>query len=175
MILEGPDVRLNYEVIGEGSPVTLLHGFTQSGRSWHEVISLMPDGWRWILPDLRGHGATRVRSGAPYTMDACTADLELLWDSLGIARTLQALPIFQTGGPYLLRSIEPDQYIRLRRRFQGASDERLVHRRRALHHDRVHGYLLAWLDCEDVPYYDLLDVDLGLQSLLVNPAGHGRP
>ena len=87
MILEGPDVRLNYEVIGEGSPVTLLHGFTQSGRSWHEVISLMPDGWRWILPDLRGHGATRVRSGAPSTMDACTADLEMLWDSLGIART----------------------------------------------------------------------------------------
>jgi len=87
VILEGDDVRLNYEVIGEGSPVTLLHGFTQSGRSWHEVISLMPDGWQWILPDLRGHGATVVRPGAPYTMDACTADLEMLWDSIGISRT----------------------------------------------------------------------------------------
>jgi 2-succinyl-6-hydroxy-2,4-cyclohexadiene-1-carboxylate synthase len=87
VILEGKDVRLNYEVIGEGSPVTLLHGFTQSGRSWHEVISLMPKGWRWILPDLRGHGATRVKPGAPYTMEACAADLEMLWDNLGIART----------------------------------------------------------------------------------------
>jgi 2-succinyl-6-hydroxy-2,4-cyclohexadiene-1-carboxylate synthase len=86
-MLEGKDVRLNYEVIGEGTPVTMLHGFTQSGRSWHEVISLMPAGWKWVVPDLRGHGETRVRPGAPSTMDACTADLETLWEHLGIERT----------------------------------------------------------------------------------------
>jgi 2-succinyl-6-hydroxy-2,4-cyclohexadiene-1-carboxylate synthase len=86
-VLEGADVRLNYEVLGDGTPVTLLHGFTQSVRSWHEVISKMPEGWKWVLPDLRGHGDTRVRPGAPHTMDACTADLEMLWDHLGIVRT----------------------------------------------------------------------------------------
>ena len=86
-LLEGDDVRLNYEVIGEGTPVTLLHGFTQSGRSWREVISNLPDGWKWVVPDLRGHGETRVRPGAPHSMEACTADLEMLWDHLGIART----------------------------------------------------------------------------------------
>jgi len=87
VLLEGNDVRLNYEVIGEGSPVTLLHGFTQSGRSWREVISMMPDGWQWILPDLRGHGDTRVRPGSPHAMDACMADLVMLWDHLGISRS----------------------------------------------------------------------------------------
>lgn len=87
MLLEGNDVRLNYEVIGEGSPVTLLHGFTQSGRSWREVTSMMPDGWQWILPDLRGHGETRVRPGGPHAMDACIADLVMLWDHLGISRS----------------------------------------------------------------------------------------
>src|SRR6202521_4601224 len=86
VILEGADVRLNYEVIGEGTPVTLLHGFTQSARSWHEVISKMPQEWQWVLPDLRGHGDTSVRAGAPHTMDACAADLEMLWAHLGIAR-----------------------------------------------------------------------------------------
>ncbi len=86
-LLEGADVRLNYEVIGDGTPVTLLHGFTQSGRSWREVISKLPAGWKWVMPDVRGHGDTRVRPGAPYTMEACTADLEMLWDHLGIART----------------------------------------------------------------------------------------
>jgi 2-succinyl-6-hydroxy-2,4-cyclohexadiene-1-carboxylate synthase len=86
-VLEGADVRLNYEVIGEGTPVTLLHGFTQAGRSWHEVIAGLPPRWQWILPDLRGHGDTRVRPGAPHTMEACTADLEMMWDHLGIART----------------------------------------------------------------------------------------
>ena len=64
-LLEGSDVRLNYEVIGEGSPITLLHGFTQSGRSWNEVMSLMPSGWKWVVPDLRGHGETRVRPCRP--------------------------------------------------------------------------------------------------------------
>jgi len=86
-ILEGADVRLNYFVEGDGPAVTLLHGFTQSGRSWREVIATMPAGWRWIVPDLRGHGETRLRPGAPSTMDACTADLEMLWDHLGIDRT----------------------------------------------------------------------------------------
>src|SRR6267143_2979723 len=86
-ILEGADVRLNYFVEGDGPAATLLHGFTQSGRSWREVIATTPAGWRWIVPDLRGHGATRLQPGAPCTMDACTADLEMLWDHLGIART----------------------------------------------------------------------------------------
>ena len=87
MILEGADVRLNYFVEGEGTPVTLLHGFTQSGRSWQELIKTMPGGWRWIVPDLRGHGETRTRPGAPCTMDACLGDLEMLWDHLGVEHT----------------------------------------------------------------------------------------
>ena len=85
--MEGADVRLSYFESGEGTPVTLLHGFTQSGRSWQETISKMPAGWRWVVPDLRGHGETRLKPGAPCTMDACTSDLVLLWDHLGIERT----------------------------------------------------------------------------------------
>ena len=86
-IVEGADVRLNYFDSGEGTPVTLLHGFTQNARSWQELISKMPTGWRWVAPDLRGHGDTKIKPGAPCTMDACTQDLEMLWDQLGIART----------------------------------------------------------------------------------------
>ena len=86
-ILEGADVRLNYFVAGEGTPVTLLHGFTQSGRSWKEVITTMPQGWRSVVPDLRGHGETRTRPGMECTMDGCVADLEMLWDHLGVERT----------------------------------------------------------------------------------------
>jgi len=87
VILEGEDVRLSYFVTGEGTPVTLLHGFTQDGRSWLEVISRMPDGYMWIVPDLRGHGETRTSPGAPCSMDACTRDLETLWDHLGVEKT----------------------------------------------------------------------------------------
>src|SRR6266581_7086151 len=47
----------------------------------------MPEGWKWIVPDLRGHGATQTRRGAPCSMEACAADLETLWDELGVEQT----------------------------------------------------------------------------------------
>lgn len=80
-------MRLSYFVGGAGTPVTLLHGFTQSGRSWLELISKMPEGSQWIVPDLRGHGETQTPVGAPCSMDACARDLEMLWDNLGVAST----------------------------------------------------------------------------------------
>jgi 2-succinyl-6-hydroxy-2,4-cyclohexadiene-1-carboxylate synthase len=86
-ILDGPDVSLSYSIYGQGEPVTLLHGFTLSGRSWREVIGKMPAGWMWVVPDLRGHGDTRTAPGAPHTMDACASDLQMLWDHLGIRRS----------------------------------------------------------------------------------------
>jgi 2-succinyl-6-hydroxy-2,4-cyclohexadiene-1-carboxylate synthase len=112
-LVEGADVRLNYEVIGEGTPVTLLHGFTQAGRSWNEIISKMPDGWRWVVPDLRGHGDTGVPPGAPHTMDACTADLEMLWDHLGIAHS--HLVGYSMGGRLALHvaSTRPERILSL--------------------------------------------------------------
>lgn len=87
MILDVGDATLSYFVAGDGLPVTLLHGFTQSGRSWRELIGHMPPGHSWIVPDLRGHGETRLAPGARCSMDACTADLLALWDELGVERS----------------------------------------------------------------------------------------
>ena len=87
MILDVGDASLNYFVAGDGVPVTLLHGFTQSGRSWRELISKVPAGWMWIVPDLRGHGETQVCQGAECTMAACTEDLVKLWDALGVEKS----------------------------------------------------------------------------------------
>ena len=87
MILDVGDASLSYFAAGDGVPVTLLHGFTQSGRSWREVIGHMPEGFRWIVPDLRGHGETQIWRGAACTMDACTDDLVKLWDELNVEKT----------------------------------------------------------------------------------------
>jgi len=87
VILDVGDASLSYYVTGEGRPVTLLHGFTQSGRSWRELISKLPAGYRWIIPDLRGHGETQIWKGAECSMDACTADLVKLWDALDVERS----------------------------------------------------------------------------------------
>src|SRR5579871_2720089 len=85
--LEVADGVLHYETGGEGRPVTFLHGFTQSSRSWRELEGLLPAGWRWLAPDIRGHGQTRLRPGAPHTMDACLSDLEAIWAAEGVERT----------------------------------------------------------------------------------------
>lgn len=87
MILDAGDASLSYFVAGEGVPVTLLHGFTQSGRSWREVIGHMPAGFQWIVPDLRGHGETQIWRGATCSMDACTDDLVKLWDELSVEKS----------------------------------------------------------------------------------------
>ena len=39
------------------------------------------------MPDLRGHGQTQTRRDAACSMEACTGDLERLWDELGVDRT----------------------------------------------------------------------------------------
>jgi pimeloyl-ACP methyl ester carboxylesterase len=46
-------------VEGEGRPVVLLHGFPDSGRLWrNQVPALVDAGFRVIVPDLRGYGAS---------------------------------------------------------------------------------------------------------------------
>jgi 2-succinyl-6-hydroxy-2,4-cyclohexadiene-1-carboxylate synthase len=64
--------------------VTLLHGFTLTGESWAELVRHMPAGWRWLTPDVRGHGSAET---APCTMDDCLADLVAMWDHVGVERS----------------------------------------------------------------------------------------
>jgi pimeloyl-ACP methyl ester carboxylesterase len=58
-------LELAYEVTGppDGSPVLLLHGWPDAARGWRAVADrLHAQGWRTIMPDLRGSGRTRFRS-----------------------------------------------------------------------------------------------------------------
>jgi 2-succinyl-6-hydroxy-2,4-cyclohexadiene-1-carboxylate synthase len=56
--------------------LVLLHGFTNTGASWENVIQALPDSHRVQAPDIRGHGAA---SGArPVTLDAVLAEVDAL-------------------------------------------------------------------------------------------------
>ena len=49
--------RLAYRDIGEGPPLLLVHGITNSSRSWEPVARRLADkGHRVLAPDLPGHG-----------------------------------------------------------------------------------------------------------------------
>src|ERR1700684_960083 len=60
-------VGIEYQVTGEGQPVVLLHGCPDAGRLWrHQVPALAGAGFRVIVPDMRGYGA----SAKPADVDA---------------------------------------------------------------------------------------------------------
>ena len=110
--LQVPDGLIHYEASGAGTGVTFLHGFTQSSRGWAEVIGLL-GARRSIAPDIRGHGRTRIRAGAPHTMDACLADLEAIWAAEGVERT--HLVGYSMGGRLALHvaAFRPDRLLSL--------------------------------------------------------------
>jgi 2-succinyl-6-hydroxy-2,4-cyclohexadiene-1-carboxylate synthase len=54
--------------------VVLLHGFTNTSRSWDPVIASLPDVFAPVAIDVRGHGA--ASEARPVTLDAVIADID---------------------------------------------------------------------------------------------------
>jgi pimeloyl-ACP methyl ester carboxylesterase len=82
-------VRIDYEVVGNGRPLILLHGFFGDRTTWHAAsyVNALADQARLILIDARGHG----HSGAPhdaasYRVAQQVADVLAVLDALGIER-----------------------------------------------------------------------------------------
>ncbi|MDF2959462.1 MAG: hypothetical protein K0S39_1197 [Paenibacillus sp.] len=85
--LDQNNVRIGYKEKGEGQAVVLLHGFCGSSSYWNKLLPLLPDNYRFIMPDLRGHG----NSGAPagnYTMEVFADDLAELLKHAGTERAV---------------------------------------------------------------------------------------
>ena len=76
--------------------LVLLHGFTNTGASWDQVVSALPERYRSLAPDIRGHGsASGVRpvSLADVVADVSTAapePFELAGYSMGGRLALHA-------------------------------------------------------------------------------------
>jgi non-heme chloroperoxidase len=80
-----PAIRLPHVERGDpnGTPVLLLHGITDSQRSWEPVLPLLPESIRAIAVTMRGHGnAERPDSG--YGAEDYAADAIELLDQLGL-------------------------------------------------------------------------------------------
>jgi 2-succinyl-6-hydroxy-2,4-cyclohexadiene-1-carboxylate synthase len=69
--------------------IVLLHGFTQTGRSWAETVAALGERYRAVAPDLRGHGA--ASSLRPVSFETIGADV------LGLAAAETP-----GGGPFAL-------------------------------------------------------------------------
>ncbi|HST43190.1 MAG TPA: 2-succinyl-6-hydroxy-2,4-cyclohexadiene-1-carboxylate synthase [Conexibacter sp.] len=70
--------------------IVLLHGFTQTGRSWDPVVAAMGERYRALAPDLRGHGAAAAARPVGFA--------EIAADVLALAPPRFALAGYSMGG-----------------------------------------------------------------------------
>ena len=70
---------------GDGEPLVLLHGGGGAGVNWDLVFTWPVDGFRVIVPDLRGHGHS-TNPGGELTIRQCALDVLVLLDHLGVDR-----------------------------------------------------------------------------------------
>src|SRR3984957_9029682 len=108
-------VDIHYEVTGSGPPVVLLHGFPDSSRLWrHQVPALADAGFRVIVPDMRGYGA----SAKPADVDAYNI-LHVVADVGAVLADAGATPAHVVGHDWgaavawALASVAPDAVDRL--------------------------------------------------------------
>jgi pimeloyl-ACP methyl ester carboxylesterase len=79
------DIEMYYETRGEGEPLVLLHGGGGVGANWELIFKEPPEGYRLVIPDLRGHGGSTNPSNA-FTFKQVALDVFALLDRLGIDR-----------------------------------------------------------------------------------------
>ena len=82
-------IKMNVALAGpEDAPaVILLHGFPESHRTWRELVPLLSDQLRLVMPDQRGFGdSDRPLEVEAYRTDILLADLFALADALRIER-----------------------------------------------------------------------------------------
>jgi pimeloyl-ACP methyl ester carboxylesterase len=83
-------VRIHYEVEGQGSPLVVQHGYSDSLETWYELgyVSALKQTHLVILVDARGHGASdKPHVTSAYAQERQAADVIAVLDELRVQRT----------------------------------------------------------------------------------------
>ena len=77
-------VKLNYQILGEGDPVLILHGLFGSLSNWNPVAKKLAERFQVISVDLRNHGGSEHAAGMTYP--DMVEDLRALVTDLALSR-----------------------------------------------------------------------------------------
>lgn len=72
---------MNYQIIGTGEPLVLIHGLGQTQNAWELQIELS-DNYQLYIPTLRGHGDSLITTG--MTLNYFAKDILQMLDDNGI-------------------------------------------------------------------------------------------
>jgi pimeloyl-ACP methyl ester carboxylesterase len=82
-------VRISYDVVGEGRPLLLLHGWCCDRSWWTEpgYVDELGADHHLVIIDIRGHGESdKPHEAASYTSDVLTGDVFAVADAEGLDR-----------------------------------------------------------------------------------------
>jgi len=89
--VDNDGVRIHYQVEGEGPPLVLQHGFSESVVDWYEAgyVDALRSDYRLILIDARGHGASdEPHDPGAYELERRVADVVAVLDGLAIEKAV---------------------------------------------------------------------------------------
>lgn len=70
----------------EGEPLVLLHGMTDSSRSWSTIVEYFADDYHLYIPDQRGHGDTDKPDMKKYDRSVFSWDIACFMDAMGLEK-----------------------------------------------------------------------------------------
>lgn len=79
--------QVEYDDVGKGSPIVLLHAFPLDRRMWRPQTASLADLGRLIVPDQRGFGGTAGFDGPPSVAQMAD-DVVALLDALGVRQPI---------------------------------------------------------------------------------------
>ena len=159
---------------GSGPRIVLLHGFTQSSRSWRPLEAILGPGHELVIPDLPGHGQS-----PPATVGGIAEAARIVADSCGAGSYVG----YSLGGRVALHLAlaHPDLVERLvlvgttagiedlyEREERKEADDNLAERLEGVGDEGVAGFLDDWL--AGPLFFHLTPEQADLESRLVNSA-----
>ena len=80
--LDRPTHRINYDVVGSGTPVLLTHSFSASKTMWQDQVDVLSSEFQILTWDLHGHGQTESSSDpSHYSEESTVQDMAALLDA----------------------------------------------------------------------------------------------
>lgn len=102
------EIDQHYHSYGQGTPLLLIHGLTDTWRIWLPYIESLGSSHLLLIPDIRGHGKT-TNPAPVLTPDQIAKDMFDLLDTLDLGRV--QIAGYSFGGHVALRmaALQPER------------------------------------------------------------------